>query len=50
MLFQKTQMCFNETDYATVHFVINLMTANDVKMTHKKDNNDLKKLLRGTCW
>ena len=50
MLFQKTQMCFNETDNPTVHFLINLTTANDVKMTQKNDNNDLKKLLRGTCW
>ena len=36
MQVQKTQMCFNETDYATVHSLINPMTANDVKMTQKK--------------
>ena len=31
MLFQKPQMCFNELDYVTVHFVMNIMTSNSVK-------------------
>ena len=35
MLFQKPQMCFNELDYVTVHFVMNIMTSNSVK-------NDIK--------
>ena len=35
MLFQKTQMCFNECDYVTVHSVMNIMKANRVKMAHK---------------
>ena len=35
MLFQKTQMCFNEPDYVTVHSVMNIMTANPAKMAHK---------------
>ena len=35
MLLQKIQMCFNDTDYVTIHSVINIMTANDVKMTQK---------------
>ena len=35
MLFQKTQMCFNEPDYVTVHSVINIMTANGAKMVQK---------------
>ena len=35
MLFPKTQMCFNEPDYVTVHTVINIMTANSAKMVHK---------------
>ena len=35
MLFQKTQMSFNEPDYIMVHSVMNIMTASGVKMTHK---------------
>ena len=33
MLFQKTQMCFNEPDFVMVHTVMNLVTANGAKMT-----------------
>ena len=35
MLFQKTQMCFNEPDYVTVHFVMNIVTANGGKMVQR---------------
>ena len=35
MLFQKTQMCFNESDYVTVYSIMNIMTANRAKMAHK---------------
>ena len=35
MLFQKTQMCFNEPDYVTVHSVMNIMTANGAKIAQK---------------
>ena len=35
MLFQQNEMCLNETDYVTVPSVINTMTAEDIKMTHK---------------
>ena len=35
MLFQKPQMYFNETDYVTVHSVMNIMTANVAKMPQK---------------
>ena len=34
-LLQQNEMCFNETDYVTVHSVMNIMTAKDVKMTRK---------------
>ena len=36
MLFQETQICFNEPDYVTVHSVINIMTANGAKMAEKR--------------
>ena len=32
MLFQKSQMCFNESNYVTVHSGMNIMTANGSKM------------------
>ena len=35
MLFQKTQMCFNEPHYVTVQSAVNIMTANGAKMAHK---------------
>ena len=35
MLFQKTQMCFNEPDYVTVRSVMNIMTANGAKIAQK---------------
>ena len=35
MLFQETQICFNEPDHVTVHSVINIMTANGAKMAEK---------------
>ena len=35
MLFQKTQMCFNEPDYVTVHSFLILMTANGAKAAQK---------------
>ena len=35
MLFQKTQMCFNELDYVTVRAVMNITTANGAKMVQK---------------
>ena len=36
ILLHKSQMLFNEPDYARVHSVINTMKVNDVKMTSKK--------------
>ena len=30
--FKKTQMCFNERDYVTVHSVMNIMASNGAKM------------------
>ena len=35
MLFQITKICFNESDYATLHSLIRIMTENDPKMTKK---------------
>ena len=35
MLFQKTHMCFNEFEYIVVHSVMNIMTANIVKIVQK---------------
>ena len=35
MLFQKTQMCFNEPDSVTLQSVMNIMTANSGKMVQK---------------
>ena len=35
MFFQKTQMYFNEPDYVMVHNIMNIVTANGAKMTHK---------------
>ena len=34
-LFQKTQMCFNETDHVMQHTIMKIVTANGAKMTHK---------------
>ena len=35
MLFQKTQICFNEPDYVMVYAIMNKVTANVAQMTHK---------------
>ena len=35
ILFQKTQMCFNDPDYLMSHSVMNIMTANGAKMAKK---------------
>ena len=35
MLFQKTQMSFNETDHVMQHTIMKIVTANGAKMTHK---------------
>ena len=35
MLFQKTQMCFDEPGYVTVHSVMNIMTADGAERAHK---------------
>ena len=35
MLFQITQMCFNGSDYATLHSLMKMMIENGVKMTQK---------------
>ena len=35
MAFQITQICFNGSDYVTLHSVMNLMTENGAKMIHK---------------
>ena len=32
MLFQKTQLCFNEPDYIMVRFVMNIMAVKGTKM------------------
>ena len=50
MLFQKSQMCFNEPDYVMVHSVVNIMTTNSAKMAQKCHSNVFKLLLSGTCW
>ena len=34
MPFQITQICLNESDYVTLHSVMNIMTENGPKMTH----------------
>ena len=51
ILFQKTQMCFNDPDYLMSHSVMNIMTANGAKMAKIKCNNNVFKLLLlfGTC-
>ena len=35
MLLQKTQMCFNETDYVKVYSAINIKRANHAKKMQK---------------
>ena len=35
MLFQVTQIRFNEPDYVMLHSIMNIMTENGAKMTHK---------------
>ena len=35
MLFQKSHVCFNEFDFITVQSVMNIMTANGVKIVRK---------------
>ena len=35
MLFQLTQICFNESDYATLHSVMNIITENDIEIKYK---------------
>ena len=35
MLLQITQMCFNESDCATLHSLMRIMTENSAKMTQK---------------
>ena len=32
MLFQITQICFNESDYSTLHSLMTIMTENGAKM------------------
>ena len=46
---QITQICFNDSDYVTLHSAINIMTENGAKITHKCRNNKFKPLLSGTC-
>ena len=35
ILFQITQICFNESDYATLHSLMRIMTENGAKMMQK---------------
>ena len=35
MLFPIIQICFNESDYVTLHAVKRIMTENGSKLTHK---------------
>ena len=35
MLVQITQICFNESNYATLHSLMRIMTENSTKMTKK---------------
>ena len=35
MLFQIIQICFNESDYDTLHSIMNIVSENSAKMTHK---------------
>ena len=35
MLFQITQICFNESDYVTLHSIMNMIIQDGTKMTHK---------------
>ena len=35
MLFQITQICFNESDYATLHSLMRIVTESGTKMTQK---------------
>ena len=32
---QITQICFNDSDYVTLHSAINIMAENGAKITHK---------------
>ena len=36
MLRQITQICFNESDYITLHSIMNMVTENGAKMTKNK--------------
>ena len=49
MLFQVTQIYFDVSDYIILHSIMNIMTGNGAKMTHKCHNNGFKLLLSGTC-
>ena len=35
MLFQMTPICFNKSDYVTLHSMMNIMIENGAKMTHE---------------
>ena len=35
MLFQKTQMCFNEPNYVMAHSIMDIMTASSANMAQK---------------
>ena len=35
MMFQITQICFNESDHVMLHAVKSIMAENDARMTHK---------------
>ena len=35
MLFQITKICFNESDYATLHSLMRIMTKDGAKMAQK---------------
>ena len=47
--FRSAQICFNESDYVTLHSIMNIMTESGTKMTHKCHNNGFKLLLSGNC-
>ena len=50
MLFEITQICFNESDYVTLHSVINIMKKRCQNGAYNAArHNGFKLLLSGTC-
>ena len=47
MLSQATTICFNESDHITLQSIMNIVTGNGAKITHKMPQHGFKLLLPG---